>query len=106
MDKQNLRDKFGAPSPRAVEKVVPYMDEWVQAFIQNSPFAVISTADKEGNPNDTDKEGSFKEGCHDLSGVSRPGASCDHGEVGHHGTRRRLRVPRLGPSASRPPTDR
>ena len=25
------------------------MTEWVQAFIQNSPFAVLSTADNEGN---------------------------------------------------------
>ena len=49
MNNNKFREKFGEPSPRAAEKVVPYMTEWVQAFIENSPFAVLSTADKDGN---------------------------------------------------------
>lgn len=49
MNKTELREKFGAPSNAATKKLLPYMTDWVQAFIKKSPFAVLSTADSEGN---------------------------------------------------------
>ena len=49
MNKEKLREKYGEPSKPATKKLLPYMTDWVQAFIQNSPFAVLSTADSEGN---------------------------------------------------------
>ncbi|MFT5195468.1 MAG: PPOX class probable FMN-dependent enzyme [Cellvibrionaceae bacterium] len=49
MNENQFRTKFGEPSKRAAEKILPHMTDWVQAFIQNSPFAVLSTADNDGN---------------------------------------------------------
>ena len=49
MNIENLREKYGAPPAVAVDKVIPYMTPWVIAFIKNAPFAVMSTADSEGN---------------------------------------------------------
>ncbi len=49
MNKEQLREKYGEPSKRAAEKIVPYMSDWVQAFIESSPFAVLATADSDGN---------------------------------------------------------
>ena len=43
-DTNLFQEKFGKPSGRAATKVVPYMDEWVQNFIRNAPFAVLSTS--------------------------------------------------------------
>ena len=50
---------FGAPDPngRAKTKVVNYMTEFVQEFIQQSPFVVMATSDAEGNCDASPKGG-------------------------------------------------
>lgn len=58
MSEANIfQDKFGKPSGRAATKVVGYMDEWVQNFIQNAPFAVLSTSNAEGHCDASPKGG-------------------------------------------------
>ncbi|MFK7803094.1 MAG: pyridoxamine 5'-phosphate oxidase family protein [Anaerolineae bacterium] len=49
MKVDQLREIYGEPSKPATKKLLPYMTDWVQAFIQSSPIAVLSTADNEGN---------------------------------------------------------
>jgi PPOX class probable FMN-dependent enzyme len=44
-----LREKHGHPSDRTQKKVINYLTNDVQSFIKRSPFAVISTSDKNGN---------------------------------------------------------
>ena len=45
----NLRAKHGTPSERAQSKITDFLAADVAEFIQQSPFAVLSTADSEGN---------------------------------------------------------
>ena len=46
---ETLRNLHGDPSERAQKKVVNYLADDVIAFIKESPFAVLSTADSDGN---------------------------------------------------------
>jgi PPOX class probable FMN-dependent enzyme len=46
---KKLREKHGNPSKRAQQKVVNYLTEDVQSFIQQSPFVVCATSAKNGN---------------------------------------------------------
>lgn len=48
---------FGAPSEKAATKVRPFMVPWIMAFIQNSPFLVMSTCDSQGNCDASPKGG-------------------------------------------------
>ena len=48
-DTATLRAHFGAPSERAVLKPLDHLDRHCRAFIALSPFAVLATADGEGN---------------------------------------------------------
>lgn len=43
------REAFGEPIERVQNKVRPFMVDWVQAFIQNSPFAVLATSNSVGH---------------------------------------------------------
>lgn len=42
------REIFGQPIDRVQNKVRPFMVEWVQEFIKNSPFAVLATSNSDG----------------------------------------------------------
>ena len=44
-----LREEHGQPSERSANKVKDQLSEQVIEFIQASPFAVLSSSDKEGN---------------------------------------------------------
>lgn len=46
---QDLRAIHGQPSERAQTKVLPYLDEKVQAFIKRAPFAVMASANANGD---------------------------------------------------------
>ncbi|MDG1476670.1 MAG: pyridoxamine 5'-phosphate oxidase family protein [Vicingaceae bacterium] len=46
---QELRNQHGEPSERAQKKITDYLTEDVSQFIMQSPFAVLSTSDSEGN---------------------------------------------------------
>ena len=52
-----FNDQFGTMSPRAKDKVKGEMSEFVQAFIAASPFAVMATADPNGNCDASPKGG-------------------------------------------------
>ena len=52
-----FQEKFGKPSGRAATKVVPYMDEWVQAFIGHAPFAILASSDVDGHCDASPKGG-------------------------------------------------
>lgn len=54
---EKFHEKFGTPSGKAATKVVPYMIPWVIEFIQNSPFAVMSTAGQDGSCDASPKGG-------------------------------------------------
>ena len=54
---EELNDRFGAPSPRAVGKVQPVVDEWSAAFIARSPFCVLATASADGRCDASPKGG-------------------------------------------------
>jgi uncharacterized protein len=43
------QEAFGQPVERARTKVRDFMEDHVQEFIRHSPFAVLSTADSQGN---------------------------------------------------------
>ena len=45
----SLREIHGLPSERAQTKVLPYMEEKVQDFIKKSPFAVMASANADGD---------------------------------------------------------
>ena len=51
------QEKFGAPSGRAVTKVVDHLDDYVRAFIAKAPFAVLATADGDGRCDASPKGG-------------------------------------------------
>tara|TARA_B100000809_G_scaffold260974_1_gene308918 strand:+ start:3930 stop:4454 length:525 start_codon:yes stop_codon:yes gene_type:complete len=46
---KGLRVKHGEPSERAQKKINNYLEEDVKSFIKQSPFAVLSTSDNNGN---------------------------------------------------------
>ena len=50
-------DEFGQPAERAANKVREAMTTFVQDFIRESPFAVMSTSDPEGNCDASPKGG-------------------------------------------------
>ena len=52
-----FQEKFGTPSERAEKKVVPYMTDWVQDFIRQSPFAVLATSNSQGQCDASPKGG-------------------------------------------------
>jgi PPOX class probable FMN-dependent enzyme len=52
-----LRQVLGGASERAATKVKDHLEPYVQAFIENAPFAVMSTADAEGNCDASPKGG-------------------------------------------------
>ena len=51
------QEKFGSPSGRAATKVVDHLDDYVQSFIRNAPFAVMATADGDGRCDASPKGG-------------------------------------------------
>ena len=52
-----LREALGGPHELAANKVKDYMEAFVQAFIRHSPFAILSSADSEGNCDASPKGG-------------------------------------------------
>ncbi|HDH03031.1 MAG TPA: pyridoxamine 5'-phosphate oxidase family protein [Actinobacteria bacterium] len=52
-----FHDVHGTPADSTVGKVRDHMHPWVQEFIRHSPFAVLSTADAEGNCDASPKGG-------------------------------------------------
>ena len=52
-----LRVLLGGASERAVDKVKDHLEPYVRAFIENAPFAVMSTADAAGNCDASPKGG-------------------------------------------------
>ena len=50
-------DAYGAPSDRAVAKLKTHLTPYVQEFIKLSPFAVLASADSEGNCDASPKGG-------------------------------------------------
>lgn len=48
---------FGVPSEKAAAKVRPYMVDWVQSFIKNSPFMVMATSNSAGDCDASPKDG-------------------------------------------------
>jgi len=51
------QEAFGTPSERARTKVVDHLDEFVQNFIRHAPFAVMASADGDGNCDASPKGG-------------------------------------------------
>lgn len=52
-----FREQFGEPADRTKAKVVPYMIEWVQEFIRQSPFAILATSNEAGQCDASPKGG-------------------------------------------------
>ena len=52
-----FHDAHGSPNDRVIAKVRDHMHPWVQEFIRASPFAVLSTADSDGNCDASPKGG-------------------------------------------------
>ena len=50
-------DTFGYPAGRAATKVKGYMTQYVQEFIEQTPFVVLSSSDAEGNCDASPKGG-------------------------------------------------
>lgn len=51
------QQKFGEPIELVVKKIFPSMPEMIQEFVRASPFAVLSTADGQGNCDASPKGG-------------------------------------------------
>lgn len=51
------QEKFGVPKGRAATKVVDHLEEFVREFIEKAPFAVMATADADGNCDASPKGG-------------------------------------------------
>jgi predicted pyridoxine 5'-phosphate oxidase superfamily flavin-nucleotide-binding protein len=51
------QQRFGEPSGIVLKKVAPFLDAMVQDFIRQAPFAVLATADAEGNCDASPKGG-------------------------------------------------
>ncbi len=52
-----LREALGGAHELAVNKVKDHLEPYVQAFIENAPFAIMSSADAEGNCDASPKGG-------------------------------------------------
>jgi PPOX class probable FMN-dependent enzyme len=52
-----FREQFGEPAERTKAKVLPYMIEWVQAFIRESPFLILATSSATGQSDASPKGG-------------------------------------------------
>lgn len=52
-----LTETFGLPKETTAAKVLPYMTEYVQEFINNAPFAVMATSDVNGQSDASPKGG-------------------------------------------------
>ena len=52
-----LREDLGGSHPLAVKKIKDHLEPWVQAFIAQSPFAVLSSCDAQGNCDASPKGG-------------------------------------------------
>ena len=52
-----LREELGGSHPRAVKKIKDHLEPWVQEFIAQSPFAVLSSSDAQGNCDASPKGG-------------------------------------------------
>lgn len=50
-DRRELRELYGEPSPNAIAVSKPYLDEYHQLFIRNSPFLCLASTTKDGQPN-------------------------------------------------------
>ena len=51
------QERFGEPSGIVLRKVAPFLDSMVQEFIRQAPFAVLATADADGNCDASPKGG-------------------------------------------------
>lgn len=51
------QQKFGAPKPFVVKKIFPELNDMLREFVAAAPFAVLSTADAEGNCDASPKGG-------------------------------------------------
>lgn len=54
---EELRDELGGAHPLAIKKIKDHLEPWVQAFIAQSPFAVLSSSDASGNCDASPKGG-------------------------------------------------
>lgn len=52
-----FQQQFGKPSPGAQGKVKPYMIDWIQDFIRQSPFVVLATSNADGQCDASPKGG-------------------------------------------------
>ncbi len=52
-----LREALGGAHELAVNKVKDHLEPYVQAFIENAPFAILSSSDSEGNCDASPKGG-------------------------------------------------
>jgi PPOX class probable FMN-dependent enzyme len=52
-----LREALGGAHPLAVDKVKDHLEPYVRAFIENAPFAILSTSDSLGNCDASPKGG-------------------------------------------------
>ncbi len=53
----SAQQKFGEPKEMVVKKVQPYLNSMVQDFIRSAPFAVLATANDEGDCDASPKGG-------------------------------------------------
>ena len=53
----SFQEIFGPPSAGAANKVVDYMTDWVQGYIHHAPFAIMASADPNGNCDASPKGG-------------------------------------------------
>jgi len=51
------QEKFGPPNEMVQKKILPFMNEMIQDFVRQAPFAVLATADGEGNCDASPKGG-------------------------------------------------
>jgi PPOX class probable FMN-dependent enzyme len=54
---ENLREALGGAHELAANKVKNHLEPYVQAFIENAPFAIMSSADADGNCDASPKGG-------------------------------------------------
>ncbi len=52
-----FQEQFGPPSKGASTKVRPYMIEWIQEFIRQSPFLILATSNQAGQCDASPKGG-------------------------------------------------
>ncbi len=55
--RNRLAETFGLPKDTTAAKVLPYMTDYVQEFINNAPFAVMATSDAQGQSDASPKGG-------------------------------------------------